>query len=250
LPRNRIHTQRPVASLRVSDLEVDALHRRAQHGTREVHLTPDEHIILYTLVARTGVVITYRELAVALGQSSVVRNNAFARHVSRLRAKLGDDVGHPHYIETVVGIGYRMRVPTSLHGAVVAKASRIASRILVVEDDIAISNLLQVALGDDGYRVAAAEDGELALGECAIEDPALILLDLHLPGMDGGEFLEAYRARTPAGAKVVVISGAANAAEFARRILADAFIRKPFDIEMLLLTVRGLLPRFQTVDAA
>lgn len=130
------------------------------------------------------------------------------------------------------------------------KGPRVASRILVVEDDGEVSRLLQSVLGDDGYRVATVGDGELALRECAIEDPALILLDLDLPGMDGAEFLRAYRTRTPARAKVVVISGAANAAEFARRIVTDDFVGKPFDIEMLLRTVRRLLPQFSAVGAA
>lgn len=240
-PRHR------VGPLRVADLEVDALSRRIRQGTNEVRLSPDEHLLLYTLVARAGNVITHFEIAGALGKADpMIPNNMIARHVSSLRRKLGDDAKHPHYIETVAGVGYRICVLPH-PGLRVANMPGEASRILVVEDDAAVSGLLQLVLRDDGYRVATADEGVVALEECVVEDPALILLDLDLPGMDGAEFLQAYRTRTPARAKVVVISGAASAAEFARRIVADDFVGKPFDIEILLRTVRRLLPGFSAV---
>lgn len=153
LPRNRRAIQNRVAPLRVGDLEVDALRKRIRLGTREVVLSPDEHILLYMLVARAGDVLTYRELATALGQTrSVIRNNTIARHVSHLRRKLGDDAGHPHYIHTVVGVGYGVGVQPHA-GPLVANAPRKASRIP------------------------------------AVEAPALIVSDLDLPGIDGAEFL-------------------------------------------------------------
>ena len=61
--------------------------------------------------ARAGAVVSYREIADALGRSeSDFRNNALARHVSSLRRKLGDDPRHPRYVETVAGVGYRVLV--------------------------------------------------------------------------------------------------------------------------------------------
>jgi DNA-binding response OmpR family regulator len=100
-----------VAPLTVGDLEIDALGRRIRLGTREVRLSPDEHILLYTLVASAGVVVTHREIAVALGLTdSVIRTNTIARHITTLRRKLKDDAEQPRYIETVKGIGYGIRV--------------------------------------------------------------------------------------------------------------------------------------------
>ena len=111
LSRNRRETPHRVAPLTVADLEVDALDRRIRMGTHEVRLSPDEHILLYTLVARAGVVVTHRELAVALGLTdTVIRTNTISRHITTLRRKLKDDAEHPHYIETVKGIGYGIRV--------------------------------------------------------------------------------------------------------------------------------------------
>jgi DNA-binding response OmpR family regulator len=108
LPRKRRPANRRVAPVRVADLEIDALHRRVRQGTRELRLSPDEHVLLYTLAARPGVVISYREIADALGRTDrELRTNTLARHLSSLRRKLRDDAHHPRYIETVLGVGYR-----------------------------------------------------------------------------------------------------------------------------------------------
>ena len=108
LPRNRIRRSRRVAPLRVADLELDALHRRVRQGEREVRLSPGEHILLYTLAARAGAVVSYREIADALGRTDPeIRTNTLARHLSSLRRKLRDDPVRPRYIETVSRIGYR-----------------------------------------------------------------------------------------------------------------------------------------------
>ena len=108
LPRNRIRPNRRVALLKVADLEIDALHRRIRQGTREVRLSPGEHILLYTVAARAGAVVSYREIADALGRTDpAVRNNTLARHLTSLRRKLRDDAHRPRYIETVSRTGYR-----------------------------------------------------------------------------------------------------------------------------------------------
>ena len=97
-----------MAPLRVADLEIDALRQRIRQGTREIRLSPDEHILLYTLAARAGALVSYREVADAMGRTdSELRNNTFARHLSSLRLKLRDDPRAPRYIETVNGLGYR-----------------------------------------------------------------------------------------------------------------------------------------------
>jgi two-component system KDP operon response regulator KdpE len=108
LPRNRIRVNRGVAPLRLADLEIDALHRRVRQGSREIRLSPDQHILLYTLAARAGEVVSYREIADALGRTNLdVRNNTLARHLTALRQKLRDDPDRPRYIETISRVGYR-----------------------------------------------------------------------------------------------------------------------------------------------
>jgi DNA-binding response OmpR family regulator len=112
LSRNRREIQHRVAPLTIADLELDALRPRVRVGAREVRLSPDEHILLYTLVANAGVAVTYRELAIALGlDHKTIRTNTIARHVATLRRKLNDSAATPRYIETVKGLGYTMRLP-------------------------------------------------------------------------------------------------------------------------------------------
>jgi DNA-binding response OmpR family regulator len=114
LPRNRIRANRQVGPLRVADLEIDALHQRVRQGTRDIRLSPGEHILLYTVAARGGAVVSYREIADALGRTEGnVPNNRLARHLSSLRRKLKDDAHHPRYVETVLGVGYRLLVAPS-----------------------------------------------------------------------------------------------------------------------------------------
>jgi DNA-binding response OmpR family regulator len=108
LPRNRIAASRGVAPLKLADLEIDALHRRIRQGSREIGLSPGQHILLYTLAARAGEVVSYREIADALGRTNPkVRTNTLARHLSALRRKLRDDADRPRYIETISRVGYR-----------------------------------------------------------------------------------------------------------------------------------------------
>lgn len=111
-------------------------------------------------------------------------------------------------------------------------------RILLVEDDAEGVRMLGFALRENGYEVATAATGHLALGEVAKRDPDVILLDLYLSGgMNGGEFLAQYR-HAGGRAKVIVISGAARADPIARDLVIDEFMGKPYDLERLLESVR------------
>src|SRR6266436_4927372 len=88
--------------------------------------------------------------------------------------------------------------------------------------------MLGFALRENGYEVAEAATGHLALAQVARRDPDLILLDLFLSGgMNGGEFLAQYR-RAGGRAKVIVISGAARADPIARDLVIDEFVGKRF----------------------
>ena len=107
-------SRRLIASIKIADLAIDALHRSIRQGSRDVLLSPQEHVLLYILAASPGRAVSYSDIAEALGQSDAdVRRNSLARHVSGLRRKLGDDAHHPRYIESVLGIGYRFMAPGS-----------------------------------------------------------------------------------------------------------------------------------------
>ena len=97
-------------------------------------------------------------------------------------------------------------------------------RILVVEDDDDIREVVEEILSSEGYRVEVAKDGIDALGKLDGDTrPLLILLDMMMPRMDGETFLRALaEARLFADAPVVVISGNAAAREKAHALHAAA----------------------------
>src|SRR4051794_36644588 len=103
------------------------------------------------------------------------------------------------------------------------------SRLLVVEDDAAITSLLSDVLTDAGYSVSIAGSGAAALEEMRKHLPDLVLLDLMLPDMNGWSFLrERERERDLASVPVLVISaaGPGGTAE-AQQLGAPIFLAKP-----------------------
>ena len=112
----------------------------------------------------------------------------------------------------------------------------MADHVLVVDDDPSITGAVRDSLEFQGYRVTTASDGADALRLAETEPPALILLDMRMPGMNGWEFAERFRARGN-GAPVVVMTAAANARRWAEEIGADAVLPKPFTLEDLFATV-------------
>ncbi|MDH3498461.1 MAG: response regulator, partial [Gemmatimonadota bacterium] len=108
-------------------------------------------------------------------------------------------------------------------------AGRPAGPILVVEDHAETRSLLRRALEQEGWAVAEAENGRRALARVAEATPALVLLDLMMPEMDGFEFLEALRARAPWRSIPVVILTAKDLTDDDRRRLnggVERIVRK------------------------
>jgi len=113
--------------------------------------------------------------------------------------------------------------------------------VLVIEDDIAVLEALQVALEFYGYPVAVARNGREALARLDAEEnlPGLIFLDLMMPVMDGFEFLE-ERSKRPKIAKipVVVMSARTSFKELFRDSTVSKCINKPVDLETLAATAK------------
>jgi DNA-binding NtrC family response regulator len=117
-------------------------------------------------------------------------------------------------------------------------------RILIVDDEKQIRRILSVLLAEHDYEVAEAGSGEEALNLQAEFQPALVLLDLSLPGMDGLETLRQLM-QTPAPPEVIMMTafGTIRSAVEAMRLGAFDYLSKPFDNEALLLTVDRALER-------
>ncbi len=114
--------------------------------------------------------------------------------------------------------------------------ARVATRakILVVDDNRDIRELMAEALMLEGYRLQSAPNGKVALEQARATPPDLIVLDLMMPIMSGWEFLEAQRGDPKLAAiPVIVVTAVIDPhVEFAAELL-----RKPFDLSTLLATV-------------
>jgi CheY-like chemotaxis protein len=112
-------------------------------------------------------------------------------------------------------------------------------RVLVVDDDDATCDLLRELLSEEGYAVATVPHGAAALELAKHHQPAIIILDLRMPIMDGWSFVEHYRRQARPPAPLILLSAMKDAEENAKRIGAAAFVRKPFDLDELLRVVEG-----------
>ncbi len=120
-----------------------------------------------------------------------------------------------------------------------------AKTVLVVEDELDLRQLVAMILGDAGYQVRSAGNGREALAEVQREVPALILLDMKMPVMNGWEFVEAFRGSFDRRVPIVVVTAAQDAKQRATEVGADGYLSKPFELEALLDTVEryvGLAP--------
>ena len=106
-------------------------------------------------------------------------------------------------------------------------------RVLVVDDDESIRELVEMALSSEGHLVMTAPHGAAALDVIARTPPDVILLDMKMPVMDGWEFARAYRQVPGQHAPIVVVTAAQDAASRAAEVAADGHLPKPFDLEDL-----------------
>jgi DNA-binding response OmpR family regulator len=123
-----------------------------------------------------------------------------------------------------------------------------ARPILVVDDDAKIVRLVRMYLERAGFRVVEANDGRSALAAIALEQPALVVLDLMLPEVDGLAIIRAVRRtdRTP----IVVLSARGTTDDRISGLAAgaDDYVPKPFSPAELVLRVQRVLDRSNAAD--
>lgn len=115
--------------------------------------------------------------------------------------------------------------------------------ILVIDDDPGMCRVARALFEAEGYAVLTTQDAAGALSSLSAEDgprPALIVLDLHMPGMDGATFAREYQARHREPVPLVVLSADVDAAGDALPWAAGR-LGKPFDVDRILDVVRRCL---------
>jgi DNA-binding response OmpR family regulator len=120
--------------------------------------------------------------------------------------------------------------------------------ILVVDDDAKIVRLVRTYLAREGFRVVEATDGRAALAAIALEAPALVVLDMMLPEVDGLAIIRAVRRtnQTP----IVVISARGTTADRITGLAegADDYLPKPFSPAELIVRVKRVLARTRAAE--
>lgn len=126
---------------------------------------------------------------------------------------------------------------------------KASKRILVIEDDPTIADLLDLNLRDEGFSVDLTIDGESGLMKLASQPYDLLILDLMLPGINGLEVCRRLRAQTLYTPIIIVSATAAEAHKILGLELgADDFITKPFSVLELAARVRALFRRIEAVE--
>jgi len=117
-------------------------------------------------------------------------------------------------------------------------------KVAIIDDDKSLVNLLKDVLEAKNFDVVVAYDGEKGLDLIEIEEPEVILLDLEMPGINGFKLLSRIKKAIETGKiKVVIITGLVydGIKKICQDLGATSFLKKPFDVDVLVGTIKGLL---------
>ena len=124
------------------------------------------------------------------------------------------------------------------------------TKILLVDDDPNIRQLVNLYLEKEGFEVSMADRGDEALKRFLASPPDLMLLDVMLPGMDGWQVLR--EARKTSGAPIIMLTAKDEVFDkvLGLELGADDYIAKPFDMKELVARIKAVLRRFQPQESA
>ena len=117
------------------------------------------------------------------------------------------------------------------------------NKILVVDDDSNICELLRLYLEKEGYNVFFAQDGEAAVSAFRANDPDLVLLDIMLPLLDGWQVCREIRKTSQAPIIMLTAKGEVFDKVLGLELGADDYVTKPFDTKEVLARVKAVLRR-------
>jgi DNA-binding response OmpR family regulator len=121
--------------------------------------------------------------------------------------------------------------------------TRTTTRVLLVEDDATVSEVVTRYLEREGFIVESAADGREALDRALTEPPDLMVLDIMLPGMDGLEVCRRVRAKAPIPIIMLTALGEENDRVVGLDLGADDYMTKPFSPRELTSRIKSVLRR-------
>lgn len=123
-------------------------------------------------------------------------------------------------------------------------------KVLVIDDDVGLCELISEYLGPEGYEVEAVHNGERGIDRALTNDHALVVLDVMLPGMNGFDVLRRVRAKS--GIPVLMLTARGDDVDriVGLEIGADDYLSKPFNPRELVARIRAILRRSQPGELA
>jgi two-component system KDP operon response regulator KdpE len=115
--------------------------------------------------------------------------------------------------------------------------------VLVADDEVRITKLVELALGDEGFRVITAEGGREALEKAETYRPDVVLLDIMMPDLDGIEVMRELRERRPVAVILLSAKDSTSDKALGLDLGADDYLAKPFHPDELAARIRAVLRR-------
>ena len=124
----------------------------------------------------------------------------------------------------------------------------VKARVLVVDDDPALAEMLSIVLRSEGFEAAVVADGDAALGAFRRERPDIVLLDLMLPGTDGLEVCRQIRAES--GVPIIMLTAKGDTVDVVLGLEsgADDYVVKPFKPKEVVARVRARLRSYDDLE--
>ncbi|MDD4698978.1 MAG: response regulator transcription factor [Oscillospiraceae bacterium] len=126
----------------------------------------------------------------------------------------------------------------------------VAAKVLIVDDDSNICELLRLYLEKDGYETIVANDGEQAIKKYELVNPDLILLDIMLPKLDGWQVCREIRKKSQVPIIMLTAKGETFDKILGLELGADDYVSKPFDTKEVMARVKAVLRRSMPEDAS
>ena len=118
----------------------------------------------------------------------------------------------------------------------------MSKKVLLIDDDLTLVKMMESFLVSHGYMVMAATDGEEGLAKVRNECPDLIVLDVHMPKMNGYTFVFELKKITNANVPIIVLTAKEGMAEIFKIEGVKEYITKPLQPEVLLTHIKKYIP--------